>query len=50
MGHDHERANGSASTTGTTFPSVTAQFVRLEVLDTTINPLVAEFDLSAPAR
>lgn len=27
----------------TTFPPVTARFVRLEVLDTTINPLVAEF-------
>ncbi|MGO8752532.1 MAG: alpha-L-fucosidase [Thermoguttaceae bacterium] len=27
----------------TTFAPVTAQFVRLEVLDTTINPLVAEF-------
>jgi len=27
----------------TTFPPVTAQLVRLEVLDTTINPLVAEF-------
>jgi hypothetical protein len=26
----------------TAFPSVTAQYVRLEVLDTTINPLVAE--------
>ena len=25
------------------FSSVTARFVRLEVLDTTINPLVAEF-------
>ena len=29
----------------TTFPPITAQFVRLEVLDTTINPLVAEFHL-----
>lgn len=28
-----------------TFPAVTAQLVRLEVLDTTINPLIAEFHL-----
>lgn len=28
-----------------TFPAATAQFVRLEVLDTTINPLLAEFHL-----
>jgi alpha-L-fucosidase len=28
-----------------TFPPVTAQLVRLEVLDTTINPLIAEFHL-----
>ena len=31
----------------TTFPPVTAQFIRLEVLDTTINPLIAEFHLFA---
>ena len=30
-----------------TFPAVTAQFVRLEVLDTTINPLIAEFHVFA---
>jgi alpha-L-fucosidase len=33
-----------------TFPAVTAQFVRLEVLDTTINPLIAEFHLFAVAE
>jgi hypothetical protein len=30
-----------------TFPAVTAQFVRLEVLDTTINPLIGEFHVFA---
>ncbi len=30
-----------------TLPAATAQFVRLEVLDTTINPLIAEFHLYA---
>lgn len=28
-----------------TFPAVTSRFVRLEVLDTTINPLIAEIDV-----
>jgi hypothetical protein len=31
----------------TTFPPATAQLVRLEVLDTTINPLIAEFHVFA---
>ena len=34
----------------TTFPPVTAEFIRLEVLDTTINPLIAEFHLFLTAR
>ena len=33
-----------------TFPPATAQFVRLEVLDTTINPLIGEFHMFAVGR
>jgi len=32
------------------FPPVTARYVRIEVLDTTINPLVGEFQLFEPLR